>query len=159
VGLELDRDFEAKAREAMLDDVEATLVGEADPLVFDAIQQSHEALRDFSDQYPGVESVIESLGQPEVERDGDSVTVRWGWDHPAAPFFEFGTSEHTIDGDPVLSFVWEDPPQWVREEFGREGDGWRVFFGSVEVSGIDETRFTRIGLRWLRFQLGGGLRG
>jgi hypothetical protein len=90
---------------------------------------------------------------PEIDRSGDEVVIRWRWEHPAAEFLEFGTSRHTINGNPVLSFVWEDPPQWVREEFeqartsgGQFTSGWRVFFSSVTVEGVDELRFARAGL-------------
>lgn len=152
----ISQSFEADLADAVLDDVEHELVGQADPLVFQAIQQSHEALRDFAGQYD-VGPIIDSLELTDVERTADGLTVRWGWDHPAAPFFAFGTSDHTVDGKPVLSFVWEDPPQEVREQFDREGEGWRVFFSSVSVSGIDETRFVRIGLQWLRLNLGGSV--
>ena len=90
-----------------------------------------------------------------VNRPGTG-EVRWGWSHEAAEFFEYGTSAHTIDGDPVLSFVWEDPPAEIREQFsqardaqGRFTGGVRVFFSSVHVSGIEETRYARHGLEWL----------
>mgnify|MGYP006282830555 CR=1 FL=1 len=145
----LESGFEDKLRAAILDDVEQQLREEYLP---QAIAQSHERLRSFSDQYD-VEPIIDSLQEPIVERRGDRVVATWGWEHPAAPFFEFGTSDHTIDGDPVLSFVWADPPDWVRDEFEREGDGWRVFFASVEVDGIEQTRFVRAGIQWLTEQL------
>ena len=151
----LERGFEDNLQDALLDAAEHELVGKRDNLVFQAIQQSHEALRDYADQYPGIESIIESLGEVDVDRTESGITVHYGWEHPAAPYFAFGTSEHTIDGDPVLSFVWEDPPEWVQEEFEQEGDGYRVFFDSVDVSGIDETRFVRVGLRWLELHVTG----
>ena len=153
--MELDSSFEAGLAKAVLDDAEEVLVTGHDPLVFGAIQESHERLREFADQYPGVDSVIESLVEPEIERTETSLTIRWGWEHEAAPYFEFGTSDHTVDGNPILSFVWdaEDAPAWVAEEFEREGDGYRVFFGSVDVTGIDETRFVRQAINWLRREL------
>lgn len=92
---------------------------------------------------------------PVVEGSGEDAVVRFAFDDPRAGFFEFGTSPHTVEGDP-LSFVWEDPPQWVREEFdqargagGRFQSGWRVFFQSVDVDGIDEVRYMREALRVL----------
>jgi hypothetical protein len=150
VALELGGDFEAKAREAMLDSAEATLASAGE----DAVAQAEAALRDFADQYD-VGPLIDALEGPTVTRDGDSVTVRWRCTHPAAGYFEFGTPDnYQIDGDPILSFVWTDPPQWVREEFDPEGDGYRVFFESVDSGeGIAETRFTRWSVRWLRWRL------
>ncbi|MFC7047533.1 hypothetical protein ACFQH6_20735 [Halobacteriaceae archaeon GCM10025711] len=54
----------------------------------------------------------------------------------------------------MLSFIWEDAPPGIVEEFG---DGVnpdpRVFFQSVDVDGIDELRFTRAGLRVLRHHM------
>lgn len=150
----LDSSFEDDLREAVLDDVEQKLVGQQGNLVHEAIQQSHEALKDFADQY-NVEPIFESLEGPNVDRSNNSITVRWEFTHEAAGFFEFGTPDnYQIDGDPVLSFIWEDPPQWVTEEFEQEGDGYRVFFPEVDSgAGIEETRFTRWGLRWLRWQI------
>jgi hypothetical protein len=151
--VDLSGEFEADVREAALEELEAQLVGEFNPLAFQAIDRAHDRLREFEDQYPGVDSIIESLQVPEVERTANGLRVTFGWSHPAAPYFELGTSDHTIDGQPVLSFVWESPPEWVREEFDPEGDGYRVFFDSVEVEGLDETRFMRSALNWLRAEL------
>jgi hypothetical protein len=150
----LDEDFEDAAGEAVMDAVYDSLIGQRDNLVHEAIQQSREALEDFDDQY-NVGPIWNSLSGPEVDRSDGEITVRWSFDHPAAGYFEYGTPDnYTIEGDPILSFVWEDPPAWVKDEFEREGDGWRVFFGEVDSGeGIAETRFTRWGLRWLRWQL------
>lgn len=148
--LTLDRDFEPAVEQAFLAELRSKLVGERDNIVFTAIQASHDRL-DASGY--DIESVKESLITPTVDESDGRITVTWGWTHPAAEFFEFGTSVHSIQGDPVLSFVWEDPPQWVREEFDAEADGWRVFFEQVQVSGVDEVRFTRHGLRILEQKL------
>jgi len=150
----LDSDFEDQLREAVLDEAEHELIGKHDNLVHQAIQASRAALDRFADQY-NVAPIFESLEGPEVQRTDDSITVRWRFSHPAAGYFEFGTPDnYEIDGDPILSFVWEDPPEWVKDEFEREGDGWRVFLPDVDSGdGIEETRFTRRGLRELRRQL------
>jgi len=152
--VKLDAEFETQLRESLLDEAEHQLIGKSGNLVHQAVQQSREALQRFGDQYD-VDPIFESLEGPEVERTNDSITVRWRFAHPAAGYFEFGTPDHyDIEGDPVLSFVWEDPPEWVKDEFEREGDGYRVFFAEVDSGkGIEETRFTRRGLRELRRQL------
>lgn len=128
-----------------------------------AIQRSHRRLREY-DEYQ-TESVIDSLRVIEARADPEAgeITLAWEWTHPAAEFFEYGTSDHTIHGDPVLSFVWEerhDPPEWVKEEFdqargegGRFQSGWRVFLPEVDVEGVAETRFARVGREWLQQQL------
>ncbi len=73
--------------------------------------------------------------------------------------WEFGTSDHHVDGDPVLSFVWSGPdvPQWVRKEFDQARDpsgqfrsGWRVFLPDVDVSGLPESRAIRDAFNGLR---------
>lgn len=147
----LEAGFEDALATALLDDAEHELVGQEDPLVFQAIQKSHGVLLTYGLQHGyDVEPIIDALGQVDVERGDRHLSITWGWNHEAAPYFHFGTSDHTVDGDPVLSFVWEDPPQWVQEEFEAEGAGWRVFFGSVDVSGIPESRFVTAAIEWLR---------
>lgn len=155
--MHLDSSFEADLREAVLDDIEATLVGRQGNLVHRFVQRVHATLRAYGERHDyDAEPLIESLGQPQVSRGPRGVVVRVGWDHEAFPYFEYGTSEHTIEGDPVLSFVWEDrhdPPPWVAREFEREGDGFRVFLPEVEVAGLPESRAIRDAMHWLRREL------
>lgn len=151
--MELDASFEDQLEQAVLDDAEHELVGKQDNLVHQTVQQAHERLREYGREFDyNVEPVIESFGGVDVTRSDDGLTIRWGWEHEASVYLEFGTSEHTIQGDPVLSFVWsrEDAPDWVAEEFDQEGDGYRVFLPEVEVAGVRETRFARHALDWLR---------
>ncbi len=146
----LSRDFEDQLKADVLDQLE----GDLPEQLGEAIEQSHDRLRDFGSQYDyNIDPIIESLQEPEIRRERDGITAEWGYEHEAAPYFEFGTSDHTINGNPILSFVWEDPPEWVTEEFEAEGDGYRVFFRSVEVTGVKETRFVRAGLQWLERNL------
>lgn len=96
-----------------------------------------------------------------VDERGGTIAIRLENTHRAAEYIEFGTSSHTINGQPVLSFVWEDrfdPPGWVAEEFERDTSdagrrGYRVFFASVDVAGIPETRFLREALDFLRREM------
>lgn len=128
-------------------------------LAWQAIQQSHARLRSYSDDYD-VEPVIDSLvvprSGPAFVAGDEAIDLRWEWRHPAAEFFDRGTSDHTIQGEPVLSFIWEGAPAAVRQMFPHtervDGDP-RVFFTDVEVRGISETRFARYGWEWLRDQL------
>jgi hypothetical protein len=161
----LEDGFEDELREALLDDVEEQLVGGEDSLIAEFVELVHTRLQSYADRHNyDVESTIESVGDPVVERDRNSLTVTVGWESEQMARWEFGTSEHTIDGDPVLSFVWaetdqpgDDPPEWVREEFPRarnaEGQfqsGWRVFLPEVTVDGIPESRAIRDALNGLR---------
>lgn len=156
-------EFDPGHLEAAIIEELADVLGGRDGLAWKSIERSHDRLRQFEDQYD-VEPVIDSLDVPHEgpmsKEDERTIHLEWGWDHPAAGFFDKGTSDHTINGNPVLSFVWQDPPDWVREEFdqarssgGRFQSGWRVFFQSVDVSGIDETRFVRHGTDWLEREL------
>ena len=139
--------FEADARDALLDELEAYAREE----IASAVQQhAHDILEAYGRRHDyNVESII-AAAETVVERRGDRVVVRWGWPEPAI-FFERGTVDHVVEARnaDVLSFIWEDPPQWVREEYEREGDGWRVFLPKVEVSGLPESRFIRDTLNWL----------
>jgi len=145
----LDSEFESKLESAVLDEVEQDLRRPDGP-VAKAIERSKKKLRLYADKYD-VEPVLETLEGPEVNREGDSITVEWSFEHGAAGLFETGTTDHVIEGSPVVSFVWEDAPPEVREQFDETFP--RVFFQSVEVGGIDETRFTRHGLEVLRYEL------
>lgn len=144
----LDAGFDDDLRDAVLADAEQHARAAIAPEVLGyahAILDAYGQENDYD-----VDPIIEAA-ETEVRREGDAVLVRWGWPEPAI-FFERGTVDHVVEADeaPVLSFVWEDPPEWVREEFEPEGDGWRVFFQSVEVEGLPASRFVRDTLNWLR---------
>ncbi|WP_256394114.1 hypothetical protein [Natronoarchaeum rubrum] len=143
--------FSVSGPEPALDDAERRLVGESRPLVYQAMRISHGTLRSYASRTDyDVEAIVDSFEQPEISRSDTELTVTWAWDHPAAVFMNNGTSDHTIHGDPVLSFIWEDPPADARERWPEEGDGVRVFTDEVSVSGLPESRFVQAGLNWLR---------
>lgn len=150
----LDGGFEGDLREAVLDNAEPRV----EDLVANFVEIVHANLRAYGERHGyDVESTIESVAEPEIDRSGGSITVRVGWGSEQMSRWEFGVSPHTIDGQPILSFVWEDPPAWVREEFdqargsgGEFRSGWRVFFESVEHPGIPESRAIRDSLTALR---------
>jgi hypothetical protein len=149
--MDLDASFEATVRAAFAEELAETL--REDTRLEQAIREaSRDAL--VASGYDA-DAVLATLVGPVVDSnpptDAD-VRVSWGFTADGGTFLEFGTSPHTIEGDPVLSFVWasEDAPDWVREVFEPEGDGFRVFFAEVTVDGVDETRFTRRSLRAAR---------
>lgn len=132
--------------------VREEFVGGRNNLIFQTIEQAHEYLRAAGEQHDyAVESVIDSLELTETDERGGTIAVRFGWSHPQADRYEWGTTDHTIRGNPILSFVWEerhDPPEWVRAQFDRERSprgrpGYRTFLREVDVSGIKEIRFAR----------------
>lgn len=154
--MQLDSDFEAGLETALLDDAERQLVGERDNLVSQAVQRVQGRLERYAREADyDVQPIVDSFTGVDVDRSNGRLTIRWGWAHPAVKYFEFGTSDHTIEGDPVLSFIWErsEAPDWVAEEFDREGDGYRVFLPEVEVTGVQETRAIRDALAWLRREI------
>jgi hypothetical protein len=152
--MQLDSSFTADLREAVLDEAEHQLVGRQDNLVFEATQFVRGRLERYGREFDyNVEPIVESFGGVEVDRSPRQLTIRWGWEHEALVYLEFGTSEHTIGGDPVLSFIWEDrhnTPHWVASEYEREDGGYRVFLPEVEVAGVRETRAVRDSLQHLR---------
>ncbi|MFD1512460.1 hypothetical protein [Halomarina rubra] len=152
--MNLSRGFEADLEQVLLDEVWEAVDG-PDGLAQQIVDRSHEVLRAYGTRHDyDVESVIDSMVGPTVDRHAYVIVARYGWEHPAAPHFAFGSSNHTVDGNPILSFIWEDPPDWIAQEFEQEGDGYRVFLPEVEVSGLPESRFIREGLQWLRREVG-----
>ena len=152
----LESGFEDKPEEAILDEAERELVGKQDNIVFQAIQRVRGRLERYArEEDYDVQPLLDTFTGVDVQRSEGTLTIRWGWDHPAIEYFEWGTSDHTVDGDPVLSFVWsrDEAPDWVAEEFEEEGDGYRVFLPEVDVAGIEETRAIRDSLTWLRGEL------
>lgn len=154
----LESGFEDKLQKALLDEIEQKFIGEEANLAYQFVELVHTRLRAYAERNGyDVEGTIESLQAPELTRSGNRVTVRVGWADEQMARWEFGVSEHTIDGDPVLSFVWQDPPQWVREEFdqargggGQFASGWHVFLPEVDHPGIPESRAIRDSLHALR---------
>lgn len=149
--------------ENVTDEVRRQLVGQERNLIARTVATAANNLREAAAANEwDIEPVLSSV-RVETDERGGTLAVRIEYDHPAAEFFEYGTSPHTIEGDPVLSFVWEerhDPPAWVQENFERDTSdggrpGYRVYFASVDVAGIPETRFLRSALDFLENQLRG----
>jgi len=150
--MNLGSSFEQDLEQAVLDDAERELVGRQDNLVFQAVQQAHDRLRDYAREFDyNVEPVIESFVIEDVDRSGGSITVRWGWEHEASMYFEFGTSDHVVDGDPVLVFEFDAAEYPYLAEMFPDGT---AFLPEAEVAGIEETRFARYALDWLRREVG-----
>jgi len=150
----LESDFEDKLAETVLDKAERNFYGERDGWAFQFVQRVHDRLRRYGERLDyRVEPIIDSFELVDARRDDRSVSVVLRWPHKAAVYMEFGTSPHTIEGNPILSFIWEerhDPPEWVRREYEPEGDGYRVFLPEVEVAGVEKIRQVRTALRWFR---------
>lgn len=152
----LSNSFEADLQEAVLDDVQDRFLASDGPIQT-AVDRSHDILIEYGSRHGyDVGPVIEALQEPAISRQSNRITVFWGWFHPAAPHFEYGTSDHVVSGNPILSFVWEDAPPEIHEMFPdtqRVGGDPRVFFPETEPSGLPESRFVRDALNWLRREL------
>jgi len=137
----LDRAFEDKLHEAVLDEVESEAVDIGRDLrdIARAKWISYAAANGYD-----IDHIWQDVEGPLVERDSDSVTIRVEWPGLTA-LFEWGVSPHTIDGNPLLVFIWEDAPPEAREEF--PGDPPRLFQQSVnwgsQTGGIPEARAIR----------------
>lgn len=159
--MNLESGFEDKLKAAMMDDVEQKLVGEEASLVYEFVELVHSRLRSYGQTHGyAVESTIDSIQQPEVDRSEGEITVTVGWASEQMARWEFGTEAHPVDGNPILSFVWAEehnPPQWVKEEFdqarstdGQYRSGWRVFLPQTNVEGLPESRAIRDAMNGLR---------
>jgi len=134
----LEAGFKDALREAVLEEVEQTLrddYGPAFKQVAAANWRAYASRHDYD-----IHHVWEDAEGPVVDRDGDSVTMRVEWPDLTA-LFEFGVSPHTIDGNPLLHFYWEEQDRWVTAE--------SVDWGS-ETGGIPESRAIRDALNGLR---------
>lgn len=143
-----------EVREKFLNSVYSTLVGAQGNLVFQTVQQAHDQLRRYGTEYDyEVESIVESFAGVEAERSADRITASWSWDHEAASFMEFGTSDHTIsaDGPGVLAFEFEQSKYPGLADMFPDGT---AFLPEVEVSGLPEARWVRDSLNWLRREVG-----
>lgn len=142
--MELASDFESDLREAVMDDVQREL---EDGLAEDAVEAAHDRLREVADRNDyDVENVIGSFEGPDVVRQDGTITVKFEWTHEAAALFGYGTDSHWIEGNPTLTFEWPA---------SEGGPGGTVFRDRVHVSGIEESRYVRHGLRWLKNELRG----
>lgn len=139
-------------REQYLDSVYSTLVGAEGNLVFQAIQQAHDQLEAYgSENDYRVESIIDSFQGVEADRSADRITASWSWSHEAAAFYEFGTSDHTVGGDPVLVFEFDAAEYPYLDEMFPEGT---AFLPQTNPSGLPEARWVRDSLTWFRREVG-----
>jgi len=157
----LESNFEDKLAESLLDAAESELSGRRGNITFQFVERVHNRLRRYGERLDyRVEPIIDSFEVVGNERTDRRVSVRLAWRHEASVYMEFGTTSHTIEGDPILRFVWEsrhDPPDWVKENYeqartsgGQFRSGWVVFLPEVEVAGIEKIRQVRTALRWFR---------
>jgi hypothetical protein len=140
--------FSIEGPSPVLDEAEAELVGNTRSLVYQAMRVSHGTLRSYASRNDyDAEPIIDSFAGVEISRSDTELEVSWRWEHEVAAFYNNGTSDHTIEGDPVLVFRFDgDEYPHLKEMFP---DG-TAFLPEVDVSGLPESRFVQAGINWLR---------
>jgi hypothetical protein len=141
-----------ESRQALLDNAERTMVGAQDNLVFQSIQRAHRQLSRYGTRNDyDTDPIEESFAGVDYSRDRTSIHAEWSWSHEAAGYFEFGTSDHTIQGQPLLVFEFDGSEYpGLAEMFPDE----TAFLREVEVSGLPESRWVRESLNTLRREVG-----
>lgn len=123
---------------------------------------SNENLLRAGDQFEyEVFPVVQSAQPPQWDPREEAAVM--SWPHVASVFFEHGTTQHEIEGNPLLAFEWEE---MRGEEFADTGETFEevfdtfplVFLPRVNVEGIPRIGFARGGKRtaqhWLLRQEG-----
>lgn len=126
----LSSSFEDDLQEALLDDVEQRARDEIGPQLIAVARQNWRAYASRNGYDIGH---IPDEAELSIERDDDSVMIRLEFPELTA-LFEWGVDPHTIDGNPLLHFYWDEMDQWVQTE--------SVNWGS-ETGGIPEARAIR----------------
>jgi hypothetical protein len=142
-----------EARQSLLDGIEATLVGRQGNLVFQSVEQAHGRLERYGQRAGDydVDPLIDSFAGVDASRSRTGIHIEWSWEHEAFRFLEFGTSDHTVNGDPVLVFAFDESEYPYLEEMFPDGV---AFLPDVSVSGLPESRAVRSSLNWLRREVG-----
>ncbi|MEA5387122.1 hypothetical protein VB779_08675 [Haloarculaceae archaeon H-GB11] len=140
------------ARQALLDNIERSVVGAQGNLVFQAVQQAHETFESYGSAHDyHVESIIDSFDGVDASRSRTTIEVSWSWGHEAAKWMEFGTSDHTVNGDPLLVFEFSKREYPGLAELFPDGT---AFLPAADVTGLPESRAVRDSLHWFRREVG-----
>ena len=138
--MNLSSSFEDKLREAVQDKIEQKVREEIGPDLVRVAEENWKAYAsrngyDIDHVWEDVEHTVEQTP------NGISIVVEWP---ELTALFEFGVDPHTIDGNPLLHFYWDEIGQWVTTD--------NVDWGS-ETGGIPESRAIRDALNQTRRDL------
>jgi hypothetical protein len=140
------------ATDALLDNIESQLSDLAEA----SISVADGRLRQYGNRTGHTISDILSTSEFRlVERVQNTIQFRIAWTHDRAALINYGVGPYTIEGKPILSFIWENAPPSVREMFPhteRVGGDPRVFFPKVEHPGVPSARFIQTAANWFRSQ-------
>lgn len=149
---DLGGDFENELREALLDEAE------------DVVDEETDNLKDLSEEFfrvyaaengYDISHIWRDATRTPVQRSRRSVRASVSWPALTA-LFEYGVDPHTIEGDPLLAFNWDAPPEGTRPPGAPSyvvSDS--VNWGSV-TGGIDAARAIRNSLDEVRSDLRSG---
>jgi hypothetical protein len=141
-----------ESRQALLDGMEESLVGAEGNLVFQAVQDAHDRLERYGRTHDyHTDSIAASFGGVTVDRSPTALDISWQWDHEAAMYMEFGTSDHTVEGDNLLVFEFDAAEYPYLDEMFPDGT---AFLPEVSVSGLPEGRWLRDSLNQFRREVG-----
>jgi len=138
--MNLSSSFEDKLREAVQDKIEQKVREEIGP---DLVRVAEENWKAYASRNGyDIDHVWEDV-EHTVERTPNGISIVVEWPELTA-LFEFGVDPHTIDGNPLLHFYWDEIGQWVTTD--------NVDWGS-ETGGIPESRAIRDALNQTRRDL------
>jgi len=144
---DLENDFEAGLKQALLDEAESQMPEWVDRLtaITEVNWRQYASRKGYSIEHIWEDRTTSTRRTP----NSVQATVRW----PFSALFEYGVSPHVIEGNPYLSFVWESPPEGTRPDGApKYVKTQSVNWGSV-TGGIDGSRAIRDGLLQWRGEL------
>lgn len=152
----LSNDFESNLRAALVADIEAKTVDEPGNLAFQVLDAIGENLREYAAEHDyDADAAIESIAVTSVDRRANGISVTIESDHPLVLFAQTGTSDHTIQGNPILAFEFDAGEYPGLAEQFPEGT---AFLHEVEVSGLPEGRVITDALEFFELLLTGSAR-
>ena len=141
----LDAGFEDALEAAIIDKAEARAREQWGPALLEAARENW---RDYINTTGYDIEHIPEEAELSVDRAGDEITIRIEFPGLTA-LFEWGVDPHTKEGNPLLFFIWESPPQGTRP-FGApevvltESVNWGSVTGGIPEAAAIRDAFRRV---------------
>lgn len=150
--------FEDNLRESVMEDAEANLYAGRNNLAYQFLRAANQNFREYaSRQGYDIGGIPDSGRVTGTSRSSRSVSATIEWTHGLTALFEYGVEPHTIEGNPLLSFYWDSPPEGTRPSGAPSYvETQSVNWGSV-TGGIPEARAIRDALTFLELQTEGSV--